>query len=382
MDYQMETNNNALSQEYEEQLQLANETKKFFGHFWKYLESPDVRNLDLDSNELWASYSDGTRRRIETDGEITPEFIDAFSTRARNSVSGEFSQAVPKLETEFDSYRITMVHEVSSVNGRTINIRKVSKYPVLNTESLIETKYVSKEVLNFIINCIRARCSAVVSGIPDIGKTEFLKYMSTFIPPDEKVITVESRREWFFKEFMPENDCISLITSNKLNEIDAIRLALCLNPKWLMFQECRGIETNEVLTGWTTGVPGITSIHTEDARKIPYRLVEMMGKGTNADYRINEVFEFLDVGIQLKWKRMPDGTRKRKVDQVAVYTNDRNRNNTSLIVDRGRLISNTIPSDLQIKFNNAGIENPFKCDLLEEKYWPIELDLEFKKEDL
>ena len=268
------------------------EYRRFFGAFYDYLSNENVIDVDYESNELWVGYSSGERERIPDDERFTDEFIGSFCMRAVNVISGKFSKVSPKIETEYGNFRITMVHETSSPNGRVICIRKVSKYPVHTAESLIESGYCSKEALNFIINCIRARVVIGIGALPDIGKTEILKFLTLYIPPAEKTITIEDRQEVFMKSYMPDNDVISLLKSEYMSGADAIRVALCLNPKWLIYQEVTGgEEANELVTAWTTGIPGIATFHGENARTYPERIANMMGTSESAEHRLHEVYE-------------------------------------------------------------------------------------------
>ena len=341
------------------------ERQNFFGYFWDYLKDEDVRDVDYDSGEVWLTFSDGSRKRAEKDERITEVFLDSFTNRARNIISGDFSAAKPYIETEFDSARITMIFENVSVNSRTINIRKVTKKPILTASDMIKNGYASKEVLAFLVNCVKANNIITVSGLTDVGKTELAKFLSTFILPYEKVVTVEDRKEWYFKEFMPDNDCISLIKSDYLNASEAIRLALRLNPDWLMFQEVRGIESNELVTGWSTGIPGISTLHSKDAESDPYRMVNMMGPAAIAG--LDEVYEYMDCGIHIKRKKMPDGTKKRVIDQIALYENDFGKNNSILICENGKIVKEELTRDIQRKFDDAGIKDPFESDRLEKR---------------
>lgn len=346
------------------------EYKNFFGPLYDYLAIDDIIDVDYESNELWVTYSSGERKKFPEDERITQSFIESFTTRARNVISGQFSKADPWMETEYGNYRITFIHESVSPNGRTFCIRKVSKYPVHTAESLIETGYCSKEALNFIVNCVKAHMVIGIGALPDVGKTEILKFLTMHIPPEEKTITIEERQEIFMKGYMPDNDVISLLKSENMSGSDAIRTALCLNPKWLIYQEVRGSEANELITAWTTGIPGIVTFHGEEANKFPERITDMTGKKENESYILHEVYEFLDIGVQLRWKVNSDGERYRSMDQICLYNSDKKGNHATVIIDNGVLIKNRIPTDIWRKFERAGIKDPFRCEALDESFWP------------
>ena len=146
------------------------------------------------------------------------------------------------------------------------------------------------------------------------------KFFSGFISPKERVITIEDTPEWHFKELHPQNDAVELRINDQMDYTGAIRTCLRLNPSWIMLSETRSSEVVYLIEGFSTGVRGITTLHTDDVRKIPDRMLNMAGNRRDARRFENDIYSFLDVGVLLSCRevREPDGTVaiRRYIDQI------------------------------------------------------------------
>jgi pilus assembly protein CpaF len=107
----------------------------------------------------------------------------------------------------------------------------------MTRDSMIADGYCTKEILELLTNCVKARMNFVFCGEPGVGKTEGIKFFSQFIPANERVITIEDTPELHFREINPNNDCVELMVSDGFSYTKAIKTSLRQNPKWLMLSE-------------------------------------------------------------------------------------------------------------------------------------------------
>lgn len=355
----------------EEKFSLS-EDEDFFGMFYPLIADDDITDIDYNGADVWLTDSGNSRRQWE--GKVTEEFVEQFTKRIANCVSKPFHKQQPILEAETDRLRITIVHESVARSGRCICIRKSLPYVRFDRETILRERYVTPEVLGLLVNCVKARMNLVFCGEPGVGKTECAKFFSGYIPGDERVITIEDNPEWHYGSLHPGRDCVELQISPRMDYSAAIKTCLRLNPKWIMLSETRSTEVVYLMEGFSTGVRGMTTLHTDDVRNIPDRMLNMAGNQRDARRMENDIYAFVDVGILLRRREMAgeDGRPqlRRYIDQVCFFTREDGQNRVSLVMDEGRLLTEELPGTVQQKFRNAGIEKPFQAFLDAESVKP------------
>ena len=290
---------------------------------------------------------------------INKEFFNQLSLRIANSVSLELNKDKPVLEAETDKLRISVVHESRAVSGRSICIRKTLPYSRISVDKAIETKYATPEELAFIINCIKAHMNIVICGAVGVGKTECAKFFSQYIDDNERVITVEDNLEWHYSQIKPDQDVVEFQVSDRFDYQDAIKACLRQNPSWMMIQEIRGEEAKDFVTALSTGVNSITTLHTDDCRKVPDRIINMVSDRIGADRMETDIYNFLDLAIMVSMKIDSDGNQRRFIDQVCLFSYEGNRKNVKIIYNDGKLVSANLSPYIINKFYKYNIEYPF-----------------------
>lgn len=330
-----------------------------FGVLLPYIQKKEVTDIDYNGHELWITDLEHGRYRAEVN--VTEEFVEEFTHRIANRVNKPFNRMHNVLEAETKTLRISIVHESAAVSGRSICIRKSLPEVRHTIESMLDTKYCPLPILNLLINCVRAKMNFVFCGEPGVGKTECAKFFSRFIPPNQRAITIEDNLEMHFREINPENDCVELQVSRELSYTDAIKLCLRQNPKWIILSEARSTEVQYLLEQWSTGVCGFTTLHLDDLRNLPDRIMNMIGRAKDAERLENYIYEFVSVGVLIRQRTDEKGRQKRYIDQVCFYDRYRGKNNIYMLLENGEILSKEIPKDIKRKMERAGIVEPFRC---------------------
>ena len=243
------------------------------------------------------------------------------------------------------------------MSGRCVCIRKTTQTPRLNYRKAILDNYCEEAVLNFLINCVLAKFNFVICGAPGVGKTECAKLLSLFIPDGERVVTIEDNPEWHYKELKPKADCIEIKVGGDISYAEALKECMRLNANRVMLSEVRSVEAKSLIELWSSGVKGFTTIHTDDVKKIPDRILNMMPTRLDAERLESNVYEFLDVGILLKTRLDQDENLIRYIDQVYLFSRMDNNNFAIPVVCNGRLIMDEVPVEKMKKLEDMACEN-------------------------
>lgn len=338
------------------------ETQEYFGPFFPYVVDEKVTDIDYNGRAVWLTTTDGGRTLCE-DVLCTEDFIHQFTARVANTVSKPFHKQSPILEAETDTLRITIVHDSVALSGTTISIRKSLPKVRMTRERMLSEGYCLPEIFTLLVHCVRAKMNFVFCGEPGAGKTECAKFFSRFIPASERVITIEDTPEWHYSAISPGADCIELRINAKLDYSAAIKASLRLNPKWMMLSEARSTEVLKLIEGFSTGVCGMTTIHTDDVKKVPDRMVNMAGQSRNEKRLENDIYTFLDVGILIRRQEMTDENGRhfyrRFLDQVAFFFRENEQNHICVILQDGKLVCTELPEEVQRRMRRVGIEDPF-----------------------
>ena len=255
-------------------------TPEQFGVFWKYVDDPDVTDIDFNGRALWITNLHTGRHKV--DEKITDDFLIAFAHNIGNCVNKPFNNANKILEADTKELRISIIHDSAATTGISVCIRK-SPPVICNTISgMIKDKYCPTDILMLLINCVTAGMNFVIGGEPGSGKTEFVKFLMQFIPLEKRVITIEDSLEIHYSEINPEADAVELRVGEDFSYTDAIKACLRQNPMWLVLSEARSVEVTSLIEQWSTGVNGITTIHLDDLRKLPDRIENMMNDVNDA----------------------------------------------------------------------------------------------------
>jgi pilus assembly protein CpaF len=229
----------------------------------------------------------------------------------------------------------------------------------------VEQQYCSGDMLRLLVNCVLAKMNLVFCGEPAAGKTECAKFFSQFIPANEKVITSEDNPEWHYRQINPGKDCVELKINSRLDYSKAIKTCLRLNPNWMMLSEVRSREAKSLIECWSTGIKGFTTIHTDDVRKIPDRLLNMMESRVDAERLVNDIYSYVDVGVLLRKKEDKNhGKMHRYIDQVCFFYRKGEDNRIVLAAKEGRLETAPLPEEIMERFHREGIANPMECRML------------------
>jgi pilus assembly protein CpaF len=213
-----------------------------------------------------------------------------------------------------DGSRVNAVIPPVSLIGPVLTIRKFFKIP-LTVERLVELGSVNAEVMQFLEACVNAKLNVLISGGTGTGKTTFLNVLSSYIPGDERIITVENAAELQLRQehvITLESRPPNIEGRGEITIRDLVINTLRMRPDRIIVGECRGSEAFDMLQAMNTGHEGsMTTIHANNPRDALARLENMiLMAGMDLPHRAirEQIAAALDMIIQLE--RLRDGTRK------------------------------------------------------------------------
>ena len=226
-----------------------------------------------------------------------------------------------------DGSRVNVVIRPLALNGPTITIRKFRK-DKLTVQDLVRFGSMSQDMADFLAACVQARLNIVVAGGTGSGKTTLLNVLSSFIPEDERIITVENAAELQLRQ-----DHVVTLESRPPNvegkgEVtirDLVINCLRMRPERIIVGECRGGETLDMLQAMNTGHDGsMTTIHANTPRDAVSR-IETMCLMAGMDLPARAIREQIASAIHVfvQQSRLKDGSRKvTQITEVAGMEGD------------------------------------------------------------
>jgi pilus assembly protein CpaF len=213
-----------------------------------------------------------------------------------------------------DGSRVNVVIRPIALCGPTITIRKFSKDP-FGVQDLIRFGTMTREMAKFLRACVVAALNMIISGGTGSGKTTTLNVMSSFIPNDERIITVENAAELQLQQehVVPlESRPPNIEGKGEITIRDLVINCLRMRPERIVVGECRGAEALDMLQAMNTGHDGsLTTLHANTPRDALARLEVMsMMAGMELPTRAirEQVSSAVDVIVQQT--RMRDGSRR------------------------------------------------------------------------
>lgn len=210
-----------------------------------------------------------SRERLE-------DVVQEIAGRCNRVVNEQRPIADARLE---DGSRVNIVLNPVALNGPIITIRRFPEKAITMSD-LVERKSLTREAADFLCELVAARYSVIVGGGTSTGKTTFLNALSSAVPPQERIITIEDNAELQLQG-LPNLVRLEAKNSNMegMHEItirDLIKTSLRMRPDRIIVGEVRGAEAGDFLTCLNTGHDGsLGTAHANSIRDMISRL-EMM----------------------------------------------------------------------------------------------------------
>jgi pilus assembly protein CpaF len=285
-----------------------------YGPIEEFLENREITEIMVNNSQ---------KIYIEKFGKIHPtdktfldkEHLMRVINKIVSKVGRRVDEASPYVDARLpDGSRVNVIVHPLALNGPVLTIRKFSADP-FTIKDLIEMGTCTRKVADFLEGCVKGRLNIICSGGTGTGKTTTLNVLSSFIPDDERIITIEDAAELQLcqehvvrLESRPPN----IEGKGEVAIRNLVRNALRMRPDRIIVGEVRGGEALDMLQAMNTGHDGsLSTIHANSSRDVLSRL-ETMVLMAGLDIPIKAIREQISSAINLivHMNRLKDGTRR------------------------------------------------------------------------
>jgi pilus assembly protein CpaF len=245
------------------------------------------------------------------DNEHLLQIID----RIVSKVGRRVDETSPMVDARLpDGSRVNAIIPPLALDGPSMSIRRFGSNP-LKLEDLLNYKAFSPEMAMLMEACIKARMNIVISGGTGCGKTTLLNTLSSFIPHDERVVTIEDAAELQLQQdhvVRLETRPANIEGKGAVLTRDLVKNALRMRPERIIIGECRGAETLDMLQAMNTGHSGsMTTLHANTPRDAQARMetmIMMAGMDLPIKAMRQQISSAVDLIVQAN--RLQGGPRK------------------------------------------------------------------------
>ncbi|MFO0930754.1 MAG: CpaF family protein [Gemmataceae bacterium] len=285
-----------------------------FGPLEVLLKDPTISDIMI--NGPYKIYVERRGKMEKTDVKFRDnEHLLQIIDRIVSKVGRRVDETSPMVDARLpDGSRFNAIIPPLALDGSTVSIRRFGSNP-LKLEDLLNYKAFTPEMAMLMEACIKARLNVLISGGTGCGKTTLLNTLSSFISPDERVVTIEDAAELQLQqdhvvrlETRPPN----IEGKGAITCRDLVRNALRMRPERIIIGECRGAEALDMLQAMNTGHAGsMTTLHANTPRDGQARLetmIMMAGLDLPVKAMRQQISSAVDLVIQAN--RLQGGPRK------------------------------------------------------------------------
>jgi septum site-determining protein MinD len=245
----------------------------------------------------------------------TNEYVRTIIERILAPIGRRIDESVPMVDARLaDGSRVNAIIPPLSLTGPSLTIRKFRKER-FEVDELVKIGTLNKNIADFLKACVISRQNIIISGGTGSGKTTMLNILSSFIPENERIVTLEDAAELKLNQehwVRLESRSANIEGKGAVTIRDLFRNTLRMRPDRIIIGECRGVETLDMLQAMNTGHDGsMTTIHANSTQDALVRLDSMiLMSGVELPIRAIREMVASAINLIIHTARLSDGSRK------------------------------------------------------------------------
>jgi len=285
-----------------------------YGPIEQFLKDQDITEVMVNNAD--SIYIERAGKIYKTDRKFLDEdHLLRIIDKIVSQVGRRIDESSPMVDARLpDGSRVNAVIHPLAINGPMLTIRKFSKDP-FTVDDLIRFETMNSEVANLLKACVAGRLNILVSGGTGTGKTTMLNVLSSFLPGDERIVTIEDSAELQLRQdhvLRLESRPANIEGKGEITIRDLVRNALRMRPDRIVIGEVRGGEALDMLQAMNTGHDGsLSTVHANSPRDVLSR-VETMVLMSGFDLPMRAIREYISSSLNLivHLVRLRDGSRR------------------------------------------------------------------------
>lgn len=333
-----------------------------YGQAQPYLEDPEVTEVMINAPKLY--YEKNGEKKLAEDVYISEDEAYHIIERIVSPIGRKVDESTPMADARLpDGSRVNIIIPPLSIRGPTVTIRKFSK-EAFTINDLISFGTLTREIADFIKTCVEAKLNIIIAGGTGSGKTTTLNVVSSFIPSNERIITIEDAAELQLQQphiVSLESRPPNIEDKGEVTIRDLVKNSLRMYPDRIIVGEVRGGEALDMLQAMNTGHKGsLTTVHSNGPEETISRL-ETMTMMAGMELPIMAIRKQIASAIDMiiYQHKMQGGQRKiteiasvegMRGDEIILHSLISYKNNEYRVTDQ----KNTVAQ----KIKEAGVEYP------------------------
>jgi len=253
-----------------------------FGPLELLLKEPGIADIMINGPKHVFVEKDGRIQRHKVTFRDNAHLMQILD-RIVSKVGRRVDETSPMVDARLpDGSRLNAIIPPLAIDGASLTIRRFGSNP-LTLEDLLRFGAFTPEMVMLLEGIIKARLNCLISGGTGSGKTTLLNTLSSFIPTDQRVITIEDAAELQLQQehvLRLETRPPNIEGKGRVTATDLVKNALRMRPDRIIIGECRGPEALDMLQAMNTGHEGsLTTIHANSPRDATSRLETMISMG-------------------------------------------------------------------------------------------------------
>ena len=285
-----------------------------YGPLEPFLRDDTVTEVMVNAHDRIFVERDGRLERTDA-GFVDDAHVMRIIDKIVSQVGRRIDESSPMVDARLpDGSRVNAIIPPLALKGPTLTIRKFARDPY-TIDDLINFGSLNPQSAQFLSACVKGKLNVLISGGTGTGKTTMLNALSSFVPGDERIVTIEDAAELQLQQehvITLESRPPNIEGQGEVRIRELVRNSLRMRPDRIIVGEVRGAETLDMLQAMNTGHEGsLTTIHANTPRDALARLETLvMTAGVELPHRAirEQIASAFDLLVQIT--RLVDGSRR------------------------------------------------------------------------